>query len=50
MNSRDKDEISYSEEAFEKLIKLLKFNYENIYNNPLIKAQKKNQGHILHRL
>ena len=40
MNSRDKDEISYSEEAFEKLIKLLKFNYENIYNNPLIKAQK----------
>ena len=39
-NSRDKDEISYSEEMFKKLKKLLKFNYENIYNNPLIKTQK----------
>jgi len=39
-NSQKKDEISYSEDVFEKLNTLLTFNYENIYNNPLIKGQK----------
>lgn len=39
-NSRDKCEICYSESCFEKLKKLQKFNYDNIYKNPLIKTQK----------
>ena len=39
-NSRDKCEICYSEICVEKLKKLQKFNYDNIYKNPLIKTQK----------
>jgi len=39
-NSLDKDEISYSEEIFDHLTTIFEFNYEHIYLNDLVKAQK----------
>jgi len=39
-NSRDKDEIRYSEDCYQALKKLQQFNYENIYKNPMIKKEK----------
>lgn len=39
-NSQDVDMICYSEDVFNKMKSLWKFNYDNIYKNPLIKTQK----------
>ena len=40
-NSREKDEISYSEDCFISLKELYDFNKKNIYMNSMIKTQKK---------
>jgi len=39
-NSFDKDAICYSQDIYEGMKELWSFNYDNIYKNPLIKAQK----------
>jgi dGTPase len=40
IKNSSQDAISYSKETFKKLQVLYKFNYDNIYMNPLIKIQK----------
>ena len=49
-NSKDKEEIGFSDEKYSLLLKLKKFNYEKIYNHQILKDYDKFCSKIIENL